>query len=90
MNLVALEAASETLLDVSKERERQIVDAATSKEEGRAQLDAWRAKIDPVFAALDAALRAVFSASVLDNAPSEAKAAALTAKALALYKELKP
>lgn len=89
VGLVSLNAASDTTLAVSKEREAQIVEHATTKEEGRAQLDAWRAKVDVVMTALDAAYRAVYSAAILNDAKSASEAGAAIAKAVALAKELK-
>lgn len=89
VNLAALNAASETMLSVSKEREDQIVARATSKEQGHAELDGWRSKVDVVAKALDVAFRAVFSASVLNDARSLSDADEAVAKALAQTKELK-
>jgi len=88
VNLVALNAARDTTLVVSKEREAQIVAKATSKEEGRAQLDAWRAKVDVVVAALTVGYQAIHDAALLNDAKSASEAGAAAAKALALFKEL--
>src|SRR5688572_22785778 len=88
VGLVSLNAARDTTLEVSKAREALIVEQATTKDEGRAALDTWRAKVDVVFVALDAGYRAVFSASLLNDAKSASEAGAAIAKALALVKEL--
>lgn len=90
VNLVALNAARDTMLAVSKEREAQIVEHATTKEEGRAHLDAWRLTVDKAAAALEVGYRAIYGAAILNDLPSSSEAAAATAKALALLKELKP
>lgn len=89
-SLVALNAARDTLLAVSKEREAQIVERATSKEEGRAQLNAWRVIVDEVAAAIEAGYRTIYAAAILDDAKSSGEAGAATARALALLKELGP
>ena len=89
VNLVAVNVARDTMLTVSKEREAQIVEKATSKEEGRAQIDAWRAKVDVVAKVIDDAYRAIHDAALLNNIKSEGEALAAVAKALALIKELK-
>lgn len=88
VNLVALNVARDSTLSLSKEREAQIVEKATSKEEGRAQLDEWRTKIDKVIAAIDIGYRAVHDAALLDDAKSASEAAAAAQKALALVKEV--
>lgn len=88
-SLVALNVARDTLRTTSKEREMQIVDQASSKEEGRAKLDAWRAIIDKVDAAIDDGYDAILAASILNDAPSASAAGAAVAKALALVRELK-
>lgn len=67
----------------------QIVDQASSKEEGRVKLDAWRAIIDKVDAAIDDGYDAILAASILNDAPSASAAGAAVAKALALVRELK-
>lgn len=89
VNLVALTAARDTVLAVSKEREAQIVEHATSKEEGRAQLDAWRARVDPVVDAIKTGFEAIYAASILNDAKSASEAGAAVAKALTLAKEIK-
>lgn len=88
-SLVTLNAARDVVLQVSKEREAQIVARATSKDEGRAALDAWRAKVDAVVAAIEVGYRAVHDAALLSDAKSASEAAAATKKALALLKDLK-
>jgi hypothetical protein len=89
-NLVALNAARDTLLVVSKEREAQIVEKATSKEEGRAQLDAWRVNVDKVAAAIEAGYRAIYAAAILNDVKSASEAGAAVVRALALAKEISP
>lgn len=88
-SLVATNVARDTLLMVSKERETQIVEKATSKEEGRTQLDAWRAKVDVVAKAIDVAYRAIHDAALLNDAKSASEAAIAAKKVLSLLKELK-
>lgn len=87
--LVSLNAARDTMLSISKAREAQIVEKATTKEEGRAQLEAWRAHVDEAAVAIKAGYDAIWAASILDDAKSESDVAAAVAKALALFKELK-
>lgn len=89
VNLVAVNAARDTMLAVSKAREAQIVEKATSKDEGRAQIDAWRMKVDVVAKAIDVAYRAIHDAALLNEAKSASEALAAVTKALALIKELK-
>ncbi len=89
VNLVALNVARDTVLAVSKEREAQIVERAATKEEGRAQLDAWRQVVDEVAAALEVGYRAIYAASILDDARSAGEAGAAVQKALALVKDMK-
>lgn len=86
--LVSLNTARDTAHAVEHKRAEQIIAAATSKEEGRAQLDAWRAKVDPVFVALEAGYQALFSANMLNDSKSASDALAAVARALALVKEL--
>jgi hypothetical protein len=92
VNLVALNAARDTTLTVSKAHEKQLVDGCNppncTKEEGHAQLDAWRAKVDVVIKALDVAYGAIHDAALLDDAKSASSAGAAAVKALALFKEL--
>jgi hypothetical protein len=88
-SLVALNAARDTLLTVSKDREAQIVAKATSKEEGRTQLDAWRADVDKVAAAIEVGYRAIHDAALLSDAKSAREAAIAAQKALSLIKDLK-
>lgn len=88
-SLVATNVARDTLLTVSKERETQIVEKATSKEDGRTQLDAWRAKVDVVAKAIDAAYRGIHDAALLNDAKSASEAASAAKKALSLLKDLK-
>lgn len=90
VGLVSLNAARDTTLAVSKEREAQIVAAAPTREQGRAELDVWRGKVDVVAAAIDAGYRAIYSAAILNDAKSASEAAAAVEKALSLLKELRP
>lgn len=90
VNLVSLNAARDTMLAVSKEREAQIVEHTATKEEGRVQLDAWRQAVDKVAAAIEVGYRAIYAAAILNDVKSASDAAAAAAKALALLKELKP
>lgn len=90
-SLVALNAADDTKFAVYKERAAQIIEHATSKEEGRAQLEAWRATVDEITAAIDVGYRAIYTAAIINDEASAKKAAEAVAKALALVKEkLKP
>lgn len=89
VSLVSLNAARDTTLAVSKAREAQIVEQATTKEEGRAQLEAWRARADKIVAAIEIGYRAIYAAVILNDTKSAAEAGAATAKALTLVKELK-
>ena len=89
VSLVSVNAARSTTVQVSKARESQIVDAATSKDEGAAKLAAWRASVDAVMAALDVAQKAIYDAAILNDAKSASEAGAAVAKALTLMKQLK-
>lgn len=93
VNLVALNTARDTVLVLSKEREKQIYDACNppscTKEEGHARVDAWREKVDVAIKALDVAYRAVHDAGLLGDAKSASDAAVAAANALTIYKELK-
>lgn len=89
VSLVSLNVARDTMLTVSKERETQIVEHAATKEEGRTQLDAWRASVDKVVVAIDDGYRAIYGAAILDDAKSVSDAVAAVAKVLALVKDLK-
>jgi len=90
VSLVSLNAARDTLLALSKERETQIVDHAATKEEGREQLDTWRASVDKVVAAIDLGYHAIYAAAILDDAKSLEAAVTATAQALEQLKDLKP
>lgn len=93
VNLVALNTARDTVLALSKEREKQIYDACNpptcTKEEGHARVDAWREKVDAVIKAIDTGYRAVHDAALLDDSKSTLDASTAAAKALDLYKKLK-
>lgn len=93
VNLVALNAARDTVLALSKEREQQIYASCNppscTNEEGHARVDAWRGKVDVAIRALDVGYRAVHDAALLNDAKSAVDASAAAVKALAIYKELK-
>jgi hypothetical protein len=89
VGLVSVNTARDSTVQFSKARESQIVDAATSKEDGQAKLAAWRASVDAVMAALDVAQKAIYDAAILNDAKSASEAGAAIVKALALAKELK-
>lgn len=92
-SLVALNAARDTTLAVSREREKQLYDSCNpptcTKDEGHARVDAWQKKVDEVIKAIDVGYRAVHDAGLLGDAKSAADAAAATKRALELYKQLK-
>ena len=93
VNLVALNAARDATLALSKEREKQIYDACNpptcTKEEGHARVDAWRGKVDVAIKAIDLGYRAVHDAALLDDAKSAGDAAAAAARAIKLYEQLR-
>ena len=93
VNLVALNTARDAALALSKEREKQIYDSCNpptcTKEEGHAQVDVWRGKVDVAIKAIDIGYRAVHDGALLDDTKSVAAAAAAAARALSLYNELK-
>ena len=93
VNLVALNTARDSVLALSKEREKQIYDSCNpptcTKEEGHARVDAWQGKVDVAIKTIDVGYRAVHDAALLDDAKSVTAAAAAAAKALDLYNELK-
>ncbi len=86
--LVAVNVVRDTFLAVSAKREDQIVEAATSKEEGRAKLDAFRQATIPIVSAIGNAYRAIAAASLLSDSASVGEAAGAAAKAATLVKEL--
>lgn len=88
VSLVALNTARDTMLATSKAREAQIVEHASSKEEGHVQLEAWRATVDMVSTAIDAGYRAIYGAAILDDLQSAQTAGAVVQKALVLLKTL--
>jgi len=88
VGLVALNGARDTLLVTSKAREAQIVEHAATKEEGRAQLDAWRATVDKIAVAIEDGYRAIYGAAILNDVKSASAAGAAVTKALALLKGL--
>lgn len=92
-SLVTLNVARDTMLTVSRERETQIVEhcnpPSCSREEGHAQLDAWRKIVDRAAVALDDGYRLIYSAAILDDAKSLTDAIAAIQEALALLQTLK-
>ncbi|MBE3111196.1 MAG: hypothetical protein IMZ46_11920 [Acidobacteria bacterium] len=99
VNLVALNTARDTVLAISKEREKQLYDTCLaeikrepptcSQEEGHARVGAWQKKVDEAVAAIDLAYKAVHDAGLLGDAKSAADAAAAAKKALDTYEQLK-
>lgn len=90
VGLTSLNVARDTMLAVSKERERQIVEHAATKEQGRTELDAWRTKVDKVALALEVGYRAIYAASILNDAKSASDAVTAVAIAVAAITALKP
>jgi len=90
VSLVTLNIARDTLRAVNRERETQIIEQAPSKEEGRAQLDAWRSTIDNVAGAISDGYDAVLTAAILADAASAIAAGTAVAKALDLVQALRP
>lgn len=93
MDLVAINTARDSVLSISKEREKQIYDSCNppscTKEEGHAKVDAWEKEVDAVIKSLDIGYNAIHDAFVLDDSKSAIDAAAAAKKALALYQQLK-
>jgi hypothetical protein len=93
VSLVSLNAARDTTLALSKEHEKQLYDAcnppACTQEQGHAQVDAWRVKVDNVIVALDIGYRAIHDAALLADDKSVANAVAATAEAIEIAKKLK-
>lgn len=71
---VSLNVARDTVLEVSRTRERQIVDdcdpPSCSYEEGRKRLDEWRARVDVVVDKIAAGYRLLAAAALADDARS--------------------
>jgi hypothetical protein len=92
-NVVALNAAGDVVLALSKEREKQLYDSCNpptcTKEEGHARVEAWQKKVNVVMDAINRGYQAQHDAALLDDAKSAAHATAAAAKALDLYKQLK-
>ena len=92
VGLVAINAARDAVVAVSKVREKQIVDSCNSptctKEEGHARLDAWRAKVDAALVAIDTAHDRIHDAALLNDTKSASEAAAAIAKVATQRKEL--
>ena len=99
VSLVALNTARDSVLAISKEREKQLYDACLveaaltppkcSKDEGHARVDAWQKTVDTVVKAIDTGYRAVHDAALLDDSKSAIDAAAAAKKALDLYDKFK-
>jgi hypothetical protein len=91
-SLVTLNVARDTLRAASKAREAQIVDACDppgcTREEGHARLEAWRARVDAVAAAIDDGYDAIWAASLLDDPKSARDAGSAVTRALDLVKSL--
>lgn len=91
-SLVSLNVARDTVRAASKAREKQIVDACSpptcTKDQGHAELDAWRATVDKVTVALDDGYDAIRDAAILDDAKSTSAMIAVVANAIALVKSL--
>jgi hypothetical protein len=86
---VTLNVARDTLLEVSRTREGQLVDACNppecTLEQGKKQLGDWRAKVDQVAKKLEAAYRLLAAAALASDAGSSSeaiKAAKLAAEAV--------
>lgn len=91
--LLSLNVARDTVRAASKEHEKQIVDACNppscTKEQGHAELDAWRTTVDLATVAIDDGYDAILAASILDDVKSVSAAGAAVAKALDLVKGMK-
>jgi len=90
--LFALNAARDTVLEVSKKREAQIVDACNppdcTLEKGHAELEAWRDKVDVVVDALAKGYRLIAAAALVSDSQSATEALAAVAKAVEQSKGL--
>ena len=91
-SLFALNAARDTVLEVSKKREAQIVDACNppdcTLEKGHAELEAWRDKVDVVVDALAKGYRLIAAAALVSDSQSATEALAAVAKAVEQSKGL--
>jgi hypothetical protein len=99
--VVASRAGTRTTLAVSKEREAQItkdtissaVARGATKEQAGAELAAalaaWRAKVDKPDTVFEVGYRAIYTASILDDAKSLTDATAAVAQAIAIVAALK-
>lgn len=65
--LTAVDVAADTVVEVSNKRQEQIVEQATSPEDGRARLDAFRAARAPVVDAIASAYKAIAAAALGDG-----------------------
>jgi hypothetical protein len=92
-SLVALNVARDTMRATSKAREEQIVDGcgppSCTKEEGHARLDAWRASVNAIAAAIDDGYDAIWTAALLDDLKSAHDAGAAVTKAVGLVQSMK-
>jgi len=93
VSLVALNAARDSVLALSKEREKQIYAScnppACTQEQGHARVDAWQKKVDEAVKLIDTGYKAVHDAALLDDQKSTIGAATAAQKALDLYEKLK-
>lgn len=91
--LFALNAARDTVLEVSKKREEQIVDACNPPEctldKGRAELAAWRDKVNLVVEAIAKGYRLTAAAALASDSQSATEALAAVAKAIEQSKGIK-
>lgn len=85
--LAITNVARDTFVAVSEKRQLQIVETATSREDGIAKLTAFRKARDPVVKAFEAAYRAIAAAALIDT--SVAEVAAAVTNAITLVKELR-
>lgn|SRR5574341_422497 len=97
-SLVALNTARDSVLALSKEREKQLYDACLieaqrspptcTKEAGHARVLVWQKEVDVAIEAIDIGYRAIHDAALLDDAKSAALAAVAAKKALDIYRQL--
>jgi hypothetical protein len=75
---ISVNVTRDTVLEVSRTRETQIVDACNppscTLEQGRAQLAAWRGKVDDVVGKLATAYRLLAAAALGSDAESASEA----------------
>jgi len=78
-SLVAVNVARDTLVAVSDQRQAQIVETATSIDQGKAALTAWRDKRAPVVDALTKAYQAIAAAALINGSITAVTAAVASA-----------